>query len=223
MSPGGSATRRRGLPAVVALLVVVAAQAAMFFAAATRGLDLTDESFYFLTFQHWTEWPLVSLFGAYFSLPYALLGQSVWAIRALGFILLLAAGIWFSREVCRSFDALALKATPDGIFAASLAGGASIWNYYGAFIVPYTPSYNLLTLACALGTMALALRVGRAVFQVMVGRSISIRSRSDSWPRWGLRPSSAPAFSSSGSAPWSSRRSPGAVSMHASARASPCW
>ena len=175
MSPGGSATRRRGLPAVVALLVVVAAQAAMFFAAATRGLDLTDESFYFLTFRHWTEWPLVSLFGAYFSLPYALLGQSVWAIRALGFILLLAAGIWFSREVCRSFDALALKATPDGIFAASLAGGASIWNYYGAFIVPYTPSYNLLTLACALGTMALALRVGRAVFQGD-GRTLNIDS-----------------------------------------------
>jgi hypothetical protein len=175
MTSEGSQERRRGLAAVVALLLVVAAQTAMFLAAATRGLDLTDESFYLLTFQHWTEWPSVSLFGAYFSLPYALLGQSVWAIRVLGFILLLAAGIWFSREVCRSFDALALKVTPDGIFAASLAGGASIWNYYGAFIVPYTPSYNLLTLACALGTMALAMRVGRTVFQ-SGGRTLDVDS-----------------------------------------------
>ncbi len=165
MSPPASAPSRWPLPLAAALLLVVAAQAAMFMTASTRGLDLTDEGFYLLTFRHWTEWPSVSLFGAYFALPYQLLGQSVWAIRVLGFVLLLAAAIWFGREVHRSFDALALRATPQGVVAASLAGGASIWNYYGAFLVPYTPSYNLLTLACALGTMAQALRIGRAVFQ----------------------------------------------------------
>jgi hypothetical protein len=89
----------------------------------------------------------------------------VWAMRTLGFVVLFAAGVWFGREVCRSFDALDSKATGDGIGAASLAAGASIWSYYGAFVVPYTPSYNLLTLACAFGAMALTLRLGRAVFQ----------------------------------------------------------
>jgi len=147
------------------VLLVVAGEVAMFLAAAGRGLDLTDEGFYLLTFQHWTEWPSVSLFGAYFSLPYQLFGQSVWAIRVLGFILLLTACVWFSREVHRAFDALALRMMPDGIAAASVAGGASVWNYYGAFVVPYTPSYNLLTLACALAAMALAMRVGRSLFQ----------------------------------------------------------
>jgi len=95
------------------MLLVVAGEVAMFLAAAGRGLDLTDEGFYLLTFQHWTEWPSVSLFGAYFSLPYQLFGQSVWAIRVLGFILLLTACVWFSREVHRAFDALALRMMPD--------------------------------------------------------------------------------------------------------------
>ena len=47
----------------------LAVQALMFIVAAKRGFDLTDESFYLLTSRHWAEWPSVSLFGAYFSLP----------------------------------------------------------------------------------------------------------------------------------------------------------
>lgn len=144
-------------------LIIVAVQAAMFLLAATRGLDLTDESFYLLTYQHWSEWPSVSLFGAYFTLPFTALGHGVWAIRVLGFVLLLGAAIWFSFEVSTALGALARAPGREGLIAASVAGGACIWSYYGGFPGPPTPSYNLLTLCCALVTVALALRLGRKI------------------------------------------------------------
>src|SRR5689334_21311360 len=135
----------------------------MFIVAAKRGFDLTDESFYLLTYRHWTEWPSVSLFGAYFSLPYVLVGHDVWAMRLLGFALLLAAAVWFAAEAQRAFGALAGRPTRDGVLATAVASGAGIWSYYGASPVPYTPSYNLLTLVCSLVVLALALRLGRKV------------------------------------------------------------
>jgi hypothetical protein len=141
-------------------LLILAAQASVFTVAATRGLDLTDESFYLLTFRHWTEWPSVSMFGAYFSLPFAALDQSVWAFRILGIVLLLGAGIWFSHEVTAALQMLAGKPGREGLVAAALAGGAGIWSYYGGFPGPPTPSYNLLTLVCALLACALSLRLG---------------------------------------------------------------
>ena len=145
------------------LLLIVAAEAAAFLVAAGRGLDLTDESFYLLRYRYWTEWPSVSLFGAYFSVPFALFGHDVWAMRTLGFVLLLGAGMWFGYEASLAFGALAGRTSSDGVFAASIACGAGLWNYYGASPVPYTPSYNLLTLLCALLALALALRLGRAI------------------------------------------------------------
>jgi len=145
------------------LAVVMLVEVAVFVVAAGRGLDLTDECFYLLTYRHWTEWPSVSLFGAYFSLAYDLLGHGVHAIRILGLLLLLGAGIWFGHEANCAFDALAGRSDREGRRAASIASGAAIWSYYGAFVVPYTPSYNLLTLACTLLTLALALHLGRAI------------------------------------------------------------
>jgi hypothetical protein len=61
-------------------------------------------------------------------------------------------------------DSLEGRAGADG-GAAALAAGMGIWSYYGATPVPYTPSYNLLTLACALASSALSLRLGRAMFR----------------------------------------------------------
>jgi hypothetical protein len=147
----------------VALVIIVAAQALWFSLAAGRGLDLTDEGFYLLTYRYWTEWPSVSLFGAYFAFPFALVGHDVWAMRMLGFTLLLGAGFWFGREANLALDSLAGRSGRAGLFAASIASAAAAWNYYGAFIVPYTPSYNLLTLLCALLTAAIALRLGRRI------------------------------------------------------------
>jgi hypothetical protein len=150
-------------PLAWAPLLILAAQASMFAVAASRGLDLTDESFYLLAFRHWSEWPSVSLFGAYLSLPFIALGESVWALRILGIVLLLGAGIWFSHEVTAALQALAGTQGREGVLAGALAGGAGIWSYYGAFPGPPTPSYNLLTLVCALLGVAFSLRLGRKV------------------------------------------------------------
>jgi len=144
-------------------IVIVAVQAVMFIVAARRGFDLTDESFYLLTYRHWTEWPSVSLFGAYFTWPYVLVGHDVWAMRLLGFALLLGAAIWFGSEAQRAFGALVGRRSRDGELATAVAAAAAIWSYYGASPVSPTPSYNLLTLACALVVLALALRLGRIV------------------------------------------------------------
>src|SRR6185369_9269466 len=138
-------------------IVIVAVQAVMFIVAARRGFDLTDESFYLLTYRHWTEWPSVSLFGAYFTWPYVLVGHDVWAMRLLG------AAIWFGSEAQRAFGALVGRRSRDGELATAVAAAAAIWSYYGASPVSPTPSYNLLTLACALVVLALALRLGRIV------------------------------------------------------------
>jgi len=144
-------------------IVIVAVQAVMFIVAARRGFDLTDESFYLLTYRYWTEWPSVSLFGAYFTWPYVLVGHDVWAMRLLGFALLLGAAIWFGSEAQRAFGALVGRRSRDGELATAVAAAAAIWSYYGASPVSPTPSYNLLTLACALVVLALALRLGRIV------------------------------------------------------------
>jgi hypothetical protein len=151
------------------LLVVVVVQGAAFLIAAGRGLDLTDESYYLLKYRYWLEWPTVSLFGAYFSVPYALFGHDVWAMRALGFVLLLGAGTWFGYEASLTFGALAGRTSREGLAAVAVASGAGLWNYYGAWPVPYTPSYNLLTLLCALLALALALRLGRALLDGQSG------------------------------------------------------
>jgi len=161
-APQTTSVRRRD-PLAAAIIVIIAVQALMFIVAAKRGFDLTDESFYLLTYRHWTEWPSVSLFGAYFSLPYALVGHDVWAMRLLGFALLLAAAVWFGREAQRAFGALADRPSREGELATAVAAAASVWSYYGASPVPPTPSYNLLTLLSALAVLALALRLGRIV------------------------------------------------------------
>jgi hypothetical protein len=161
-APQTKSVRRRDALAATAV-AILAAQAVMFIVAAKRGFDLTDESSYLLTYRHWSEWPSVSQFGAYFSLPYALVDHDVWAMRILGFALLLAAAVWFGSEAQRAFGALAGRRSREGELATALASGAAIWNYYGAWPVSPTPSYNLLTLFCALVVLALALRLGRLI------------------------------------------------------------
>jgi hypothetical protein len=160
------ASKHRGFAWLLAAVGLVASlQLVMFCVAATRGLDLTDESYYLLSFRYWAEAPAASLFGAYLSLPYALVGQSVWAIRIFGFLLLFGTGFWCALEVIRGLQALEGADSQSHVWPSALAGAAGIWSYYGAAPGPYTPSYNLLALACALAGTALSVRIGRAIFQ----------------------------------------------------------
>ena len=81
------ALRRVSAPLLL-FATIAALHVGLFSIAATRGWDLTDESFYLLSFRHWAEAPATSFFGAYLAMPYALVGQSLWAIRVVGFLLL---------------------------------------------------------------------------------------------------------------------------------------
>ncbi len=157
------ALRRVSAPLLL-FATIAALHVGLFSIAATRGWDLTDESFYLLSFRHWAEAPATSFFGAYLAMPYALVGQSLWAIRVVGFLLLFGTSVRFVIELIRSLNTLEDRTSRGHIGAAAIAASTAVWSYYGAFPVPYTPSYNLVELACALASSALSLRLGRTIF-----------------------------------------------------------
>lgn len=142
-------------------LVICSLQLIVFSVSAARGFDLTDEGFYILSYGNWSNLPGFSLFGAYFQWPYEAMERSVQGIRILGFVVLLTSGFYFTRQLILSIDLLEGRANRSHIHFISIAGGAAIWSYYGAFPGPYTPSYNLLALTSALASCALALRASR--------------------------------------------------------------
>lgn len=159
-----AATERPSLR-LAAFVLIAVLHVGLFSLAATRGLDLTDESYYLLSFRHWADAPAASFFGTYMSLPYLLVGHSLWAIRVVGFLLLLGTGVWFAKALADAIDTLEARTSRCYVSDAALSAGMAVWSYYGAAAGPYTPSYNLLTLACALASCAVSLRLGRALFQ----------------------------------------------------------
>jgi hypothetical protein len=144
-------------------LFLVISTFAVFFWGAFRGLDVTDESFYVLNFLHWRAMAFnMSFFGAYFELPFRLMGESIPAIRIFGFILLAGAALSFFVELARSD---VLGATPN---TSTSQGGAYLVTGVSAALTYYSwgstlrvPSYNLLVLVCMLGATGLLLRLAR--------------------------------------------------------------
>lgn len=153
---------------VAALLVV---QIGLFVAMAWRGLDLTDESYYLLSYQHWRSLiATVTFFGAYFDVPFRLLGGDVGAIRVFGMVLLVAAGGFFTQRAL-SFGRAAAELVP---WPYTVAGMAGTMFYYSFVTTLRAPSYNLLVLFCMLVSSGLLftlaesrgsrLRLGGAAF-----------------------------------------------------------
>lgn len=145
------------------MAVVAAGALAVFASMARHGLDLTDEGFYLLNFRYWNATPVFTLFGAYLQIPYRLLGESLWAMRMLGAILLVSSSAWCAWQLMLAQGGSAGASNPRPIAASAIAAGITAFNYYGGFIVPYTPSYNTLALICALTATALTIRVARAL------------------------------------------------------------
>ena len=142
---------------VVALLVV---QIALFVATAWRGLDLTDESYYLLNYQHWRGFvATATFFGAYFEWPFRLLGGDVGAMRVLGMAMLVAAGGFFTARAL-AFGRDAADPVP---WPYTVAGMAGAMFYYSYVTTLRAPSYNLLVLFCMLVSsgLLLALAEGR--------------------------------------------------------------
>lgn len=162
-----SSHRDAGLLAVpVALLLCL--QVGLFVWTADRGIDFTDESYYLLNYLHWREFTTaVTFFGAYFDLPFRLLGQHVGAMRIFGMVLLMAAGGFFAWRV------MAFAANPGGVGSGNdgaapgrgaahpapgmVVGMLSACFYYSYVTTLRAPSYNLLVLFCVLVATGLML------------------------------------------------------------------
>lgn len=146
---------RASLPAV-ALLV---AQVGLYIWMAPRGFDFTDEAYYFLNYLHWRDFVgTTSFFGAYFDLPFRLVGQSVAAIRIFSLFLLLVCGAFFTRQTfnyCARRDG-SVSETPWPFVVVGMVGSLF---YFGYFSTLRAPSYNLLTLCSMLVATGLLLRV----------------------------------------------------------------
>lgn len=145
------------------LATLALAQLLLFAMVARHGFDLTDEGFYVLNYRHWDATPAFTFFGAYLRPPYHWLSESVWAMRMLGMVSMVLAGILCARELMLSQDLLSRNSASAGLGGAAIAGGMTALDYYGGFIGPYTPSYNTLALVCALLCLALTLSVARSL------------------------------------------------------------
>ena len=142
------------LPAALLL-----AATALYIWMAPRGFEFTDEAYYLLNYLYWRDLTAtVTFFGAYFELPFRLLGQSIAAMRVLSLAALIVASGFFTREVLRfSRQRDAAEASP--LLPFVLAGIAASLFYFGYFVSVRAPSYNLLALCTMLITTGLLLRL----------------------------------------------------------------
>jgi hypothetical protein len=146
--------RMTAAPAVLLLV-----QSALYVWMAPRGFEFTDESYYLLNYLYWRDLTAtVSFFGAYFELPFRLLGQSIFAIRVFSLVGLLVASGFFTRE------ALRFSSKSEGIDTAPLmpfvvVGIAASLFYFGYFSSVRAASYNLLALCTMLIATGLLLRL----------------------------------------------------------------
>jgi len=141
-------------PAVLLLL-----QIALYIWMARRGFEFTDESFYLLNYLYWRDvTATVSFFGAYFELPFRLLGQNVSAIRVFSLVVLVVASGFFTREALR-FSRESDGADTSPLMPFVLVGSAASLFYFGYFNSARAPSYNLLALCTMLIATGLLLRL----------------------------------------------------------------
>lgn len=148
---------RKLLPVLLLLL----GQVGLYLWMAPRGFEFTDESFYLLNYLYWRELlGTVSFFGAYFELPFRLLGESIAGIRIFSLVLLLVSSGFFTREVLRYCARRDGHSVPAPLARALvLVGMAASLNYFGYVSTARAPSYNLLALLTMLLSTGLLLRL----------------------------------------------------------------
>ena len=133
--------------APAALLLVTAV---LYVWMAPRGFEFTDESYYFLNYLYWRDLTAtVSFFGAYFELPFRLIGQSISGIRILTLAALVIASGFFTRQVCL-YSRRSGQSDAGPQLSFILVGIAASFFYFGYFVSVRAPSYNLLALCTML-------------------------------------------------------------------------
>jgi len=143
----------------IPVFILLLASISLYIWMAPRGFDFTDESFYVLNYIHWRYiFGIVTFFGAYFELPFRLLGQNLPAMRVFGLFLLLAGSAFFSHEL---FSYVARR---DGrkyhvplIFI--LVGMSSSMLYFGFRGSLRAPAYDILVLFSMLTSTSILLRL----------------------------------------------------------------
>jgi len=151
--------RELGWRAALPVVVLLMAQVGLYVWMAPRGFEFTDEAYYILNYLHWRDLVgMVSFFGAYFELPFRMLGQSVPAIRIFSLLILLASSAFFTRETLRFSDRRdgTMSATP---WLFVVVGMAASLFYFGYLSTLRAPSYNLLSLCSMLLATGLLMRL----------------------------------------------------------------
>lgn len=127
----------------VALLLLAVG---IFAISANRGLELTDESYYLLSYLYWHKLSAtVTFFGAYLEYPFRLLGESLALIRLYGLFLLWIAGLVFFRELVKYYDRIT-DSTPGKKWPLLITTLLLSFTYYTHENTLRAPSYNLLSL-----------------------------------------------------------------------------
>lgn len=140
-------------------VVLLLAQVCLYVWMAPRGFEFTDESFYLLNYLYWHDLiGTVTFFGAYFALPFQMLGQSVQAMRILSLLLLLSSSGLFTWEAIGYFsrrDGLTRRVP----WSFVVTGMAASLFYFDTMSTLRAPSYNLLTLCSMLVATGILLRM----------------------------------------------------------------
>lgn len=125
-----------------------------------RGFDITDESYYLINYKHWNELALsISFFGAYLAIPYYFFGESIWAIRFFGLLMLMAGAYYFALELFKNISTNGSNANYVKVGATAVSCTAV--TFYSVFGTLYTPGYNLLNLILMLFSTGMLLRLSR--------------------------------------------------------------
>jgi hypothetical protein len=157
--PLKSLFRAQGLVGLVLISALLLTQVGLYLWMAPRGFDFSDESYYFLNYLYWRDFIETStFFGAYFELPFRLLGQSVTASRIFSLMLLLASSAFFTRETLAFYCRGGPSKTPS-LLAFILTGMAASLFYFSYLSTLRAPSYNLFTLCSMLVATGLLLQL----------------------------------------------------------------
>lgn len=142
--------------------VLLAMQVAMYLWMAPRAFEFTDEAFYLLNLLHWQEMQAsVTFFGAFFDLPFKLLGEDIAAIRVLSLLLLLVCGGFLGHHVlCTALPDRGRRSN-DIRWAILLTAGSSALLYFSYLSTLRVPSYNLGALCAAMVATGLMLKLER--------------------------------------------------------------
>ena len=185
--------RSVGTVAFVAVASLLALQVGLYIWMAPRSFEFTDEAFYLLNLLYWREFQgHVSFFGAYFELPFRVLGQDIAAIRIFTLALLMACTAYATVAVLRYQSACVRRSLPVPMAAFVLAAMAGSLLYFTHLTTLRVPSYNLGALCAGLLATAFLLDAlspaggGRARAWAMLGYGVALGACGLNKPSAGL-------------------------------------